>query len=256
MTPLDQAHAAMEAGGEAQRLQYYNRLAAAELFLVLAEEATSDVVRPRVLELEDEGRIALVFDLEARLAAMSDGAPVPHATLSGRGLIRLLAGEGLGLGVNLGGEGAAFLLDAAGVAWLADILDISAEEKSAQVEELLKPAGVPEPLLAALDAALATVEGQAEAAYLAQASYAGAGQGHLLAFVDPLPGAEEALTQAMGEALRLSGLEAGALDLAFFRASDPRAAVLARVGLKITLPQAPTPGAALKRDKGTPPRLR
>jgi len=60
--------------------------------------------------------------------------------------------------------------------------------------------------------------------------------------------------------LRFSGLEAAALDVGFFRASDPVAARLARVGLRFDLPKPETPaqvpGSAPGRDPDKPPRLK
>ena len=51
MTPLDRAHAAMEAAPEdaAARLAFYARVADAELVLVLDGPAAGDRVRPRLL---------------------------------------------------------------------------------------------------------------------------------------------------------------------------------------------------------------
>jgi hypothetical protein len=80
----------------------------------------------------------------------------------------------------------------------------------------------------------------------------------MLAFVDPAPGAEGALAQLVGDALSFSGLEAASLDVAFFRATDPICARLARVGLRFDLPEvvAPPERAAPGSDPDKPPRLR
>ena len=53
MTPFDAAHAAMEAGGEAERLRFYDRLASVELFLLLDRPADGDRIVPRQFPLED-----------------------------------------------------------------------------------------------------------------------------------------------------------------------------------------------------------
>ena len=96
-------------------------------------------------------------------------------------------------------------------------------------------------------------------AYLAAVEWDSGARGHLLAFVDAAPGAEGALARAVHEALTFSGLEAGTIDVAFFRSADPVAARLARVGLRFDLPafeprqSAPSaPGT----DPDKPPRLR
>jgi hypothetical protein len=62
----------------------------------------------------------------------------------------------------------------------------------------------------------------------------------------------------VGEALTFSGVEAGELDVAFFRPSDPAVARMAKVGLRFDLPEVEEPGAqtAPGMDPDRPPRLR
>ncbi|NNL72262.1 MAG: SseB family protein, partial [Silicimonas sp.] len=66
-TPIDQAHARMEAAPEndALRLSFFERLADGELFLLLESDAQGDVVDPRIFET-GEGRYVLAFDREER----------------------------------------------------------------------------------------------------------------------------------------------------------------------------------------------
>ncbi|MEC7297631.1 MAG: SseB family protein, partial [Pseudomonadota bacterium] len=54
-TPLDTAHAAMEAApdDDAARLRFYERLADSELFLLLTEEVSGDQISPDLFELPD-----------------------------------------------------------------------------------------------------------------------------------------------------------------------------------------------------------
>ena len=63
-TPLDHAHAAMQADPDANtpRLRFYDRLAEAELFLMLAREADGDQAEP---ELFDLGDVRFVLATEA-----------------------------------------------------------------------------------------------------------------------------------------------------------------------------------------------
>lgn len=260
MTPLDQAHAAMEAapGDDALRLRFYDRLAGSELVLLLEAEPEGARIRPAIFPVEGE-RFVLVFDREDRLTAFAEGA-APYAALSGRALAGMLAGQGIGLGVNLGVAPSSILIEAASVDWLAATLAAAPEEVEERPEELAAPVGLPEMLLTALDQRLATAEGLARMAYLVGATYAGGRRGHLMAFVDVLPGAEPALARAVGDALTFSGVEAGTLDVGFFRAADPVAARLARVGLRFDLPEAPKigqiAGTAPGMDPDRPPRLR
>lgn len=257
-TLLDEAHAAMEADGtEAARLAWYDRLAASELFLLLEAEAEGDRIRPRVFEVED-GAFVCVFDREERLSGFA-GQAAPYASLSGRALAGMLAGQGLGLAVNLG-TGAEMLLDAAAVTWLAGLLSTRPDEVEEAPEQIAAPSGLPERLLTALDARLASAAGLAPRAYLVSVSYSGGARGHLLAFVDPIPEAEPSLARLVGEALGFSGLEAATVDVGFFRASDPFAARLAKAGLRFDLPDPEDAARGAKTapgmDPDRPPRLR
>jgi len=68
-TEIDIAHARMEEDPENDqaRLQFYERLADSELFLLLAEEATGETLKPEVFPVEDQSFV-LVFDRPDRLA--------------------------------------------------------------------------------------------------------------------------------------------------------------------------------------------
>ncbi|MCG7622913.1 SseB family protein [Epibacterium sp. Ofav1-8] len=260
MTPLDLAHAAMEAAPEddAARLRFFERLADCELFILLDKEPEGDRISPEIFDT-GEGRFVLVFDREERLAQFADRI-VPYAALSGRVIAAMLAGQGIGLGVNLEVAPSSILIPDAAMGWLAETLSHAPGEVEAAISEVRPPQGLPEVLLTALDAKLATSGGLAKMAYLAAVTYEGGGNGHLLAFVGARPGSEGALAKAVGEALTFSGIEAGALDVGFFAARDEISARLSRVGLRFDLPEpasAPThapqmPGA----DPAKPPRLK
>ena len=259
ITPLDQAHQMMEASGEdAARLRFYERLADSELFLLLTKEPEGEAISPELFELAD-GRFVLAFDREERLASFV-GKPAPYAALSGRVIAAMLAEAGIGLGVNLQVAPSEILIPAEAVAWLHETLGHAPEEVEAKMEAFTAPTGLPDMLLSALDTKLATARGLARSAYLVGVSYDGGGRGHMLGFVDALPQAEGALARAVSEALTFSGIEAGALDVAFFAARDDIAARLARVGLRFDLPEIapeergerPAPGS----NPDAPPRLR
>jgi hypothetical protein len=236
LTPLDQAQVAMTAAPEedAPRLRFFERLADAELFLLLAEESDGAVIRPAIFRLE-EGDVALAFDREDRLAAFSDG-PVPYAALPGRIVARELAGQGLGLGLNLGVAPSSFLLGAEGLRWLDRTLGHRPDRAEAQPVAFHKPTGLPEALLAALDEKLARLAGLATYAVLAGVSYEGGRRGHMLAIAGAADGAEPALAKAVSEALIFSGLDAGELDVAFLGDSTPAMAAITAQGLRFDLP--------------------
>jgi hypothetical protein len=259
-TILDRAHAAMAAAPEddAARLRFYERLGDAELFLLLEGEAEDDKVTPQIFD-PGTGLIVLVFDRQERMTEFV-GAAAPFAALSGRVIAGLLAEQGLGLGLNLDVAPSSFLLDASGVQWLASTLGHGPDEVEARIAELLPPTGLPDVLISAIDTKLATATGLAQIAYLVGTSDAQAQRGHMLAFIGAVPGAEAALARAASEALTFSGIEAGAMDVGFFNATDPVAERLARVGLRFDLPQpvqvSASRSVAPGSDPDTPPRLR
>jgi hypothetical protein len=261
LTPLDHAHLACDADPDdiRARMRFYARLTEGELFVLLESEGQGDQITPRLFPLDD-GPIVLAFDLESRLSDFT-GMPAPYAALSGRVLVQMLAQDGtLGLGLNLGDAPSARVLPPEVLAWLADTLSEAPQELDAQISELRAPHGLPDLLLDALDGALRRMTGLAKLAYLAGAVFDGGRRGHVLAFVDTAEGAEPTLARAVQNALALSGLEAGALDVTFIAASDARAADFARVGLRVELPQ-PETGAAVEvtapgMDPAKPPRLR
>ena len=252
-TPIDAAHAVMEAApqDDAARLRFYERVADSELFLLLTGEPEDDQIEPELFELQDQ-KFVLAFDLEERLAGFV-GRPAPYAGLSGRALARMLAGQGVGLGLNLEVAPSSILLPADAMVWLVDVLEQGPQQGEANPESLAPPVGLPEVLLTSLDAKLAAAAGLARSAYLAQVTYEGGAKGHLLGVTGAVAGAEAALAQAINEALVFSGLEAGALDVTFIADSDPLAAELARVGLRFDLPEPEKPAEVERIAPGSDP---
>ncbi|EEW25545.1 SseB family protein [Rhodobacter ferrooxidans] len=259
MTPLDTAHAAMQAApdDDTARLRFYERLADGELFLLLESEAKGDSLTPQVFDLEG-GPVVLVFDLEERLAAFT-GIPAPYAAMPGRVIAAHLAGQGIGLGLNLGVAEAAMLLPPEAVDWLAETLDNPPEAVEARPVAFHAP-DLAEALLTGLDAKLARAGGLADHALLAGVSYDDGSTGLVLAFIDTAPGAEAPLARAAGEALTFSGLDQGGIDVIFLAATDAATAPLTKVALRFDLPQPEVPETitpiAPGSDPDNPPKLR
>ena len=255
MTQIDDTHAQMETSDEA-RLRFFQSVAASELFLLLEKEASGENIEPRLFNVEGSN-VALAFDTLDRLSEFA-GEITPYAAMSGRVLVSLLEGEDLSLGLNLEVAPSATLLGPDALKWLHTTLGQAPSEVEARPEEFLPPAGLPETLITALDTKLASAAGLAKLAYLAAVKYDNGTQSHLLAMIDPVPGAEPTLAKAINEALVFSGIEAGSIDVTFLKASDTTAAKLAHVGLRFDLPTPPEPEAAKApgTDPDTPPKLR
>lgn len=260
-TPLDHAHAAMEAApqDDTARLRFFERLAECELFLMLATEAEGgDQITPELFEVGGTSYV-LVFDREERLARFV-GDPVPYVALSGRVIAGMLQGQGIGLGVNLDVAPSAILLPDTAVDWLNATLGNAPDAVESTIVEVHPPVGLPEGLITAIDAKLATAMGLAQYACLVGTSNDAGVRGHLLGFIDAVPAAQDALANACAEALTFSGIEAGAMDVGFFRASDPLAARMSKVGLRFDLPQLQEPVVQVHSMPGSdpdrPPRLK
>jgi hypothetical protein len=258
MTPIDAAHEAMEAAPEddAARLRFWGSVAESELFLMLAEESVDGQVTPAEVEVEGQ-RFVLAFDREERLATFAGGV-VPYAALSGRRLAGMLAGQGMGIALNPDVAPSAMLIGPEAVDWLSGMIADGPATAEQRIEEVFAPKGLPQEVIVALDRRLAAAGGMAQAAWLVLARYEGGGRGQVLAIAGALPGAEAALAETVAEALRFSGVEAGALDVTFVAADSPVVARFARVGLRFDLPTPAMPAApgAPGMDASRPPRLK
>ena len=258
-TALDLAHIAMaaEPSDDSARLHFYERLADAELHLMLNSEPTGGKLNPAVFPV-DRADYVLVFDHEERLAEFA-GQITPYAALSGRTIAAMLTGQSIGLGVNLGVAPSSILIPPEAVSWLADTVAVRPAEEQDRPIEVGAPSQVPQSLLQGLNVKLAAAAGLAQSAYLVAVDYQSGRYGHLLGFVQALAGAEQALSQAVAEALVFSGVEGGEIDVAFFAEHDPICAKLANVGLRFDLPQQcefSAQPAAPGMDPKSPPRLR
>ncbi len=253
-TSLDTAHRAMTDAPEddALRLKFFERLADSELFLLLEDAGDAAPDTPRLFEIT-EGSFVLAFDTEDRMARFA-GAPAPYAALSGRATAVMLAGQGVGMALNPEVAPSSMLIPADAMNWLATLLAEAPTTGEAMPVEFRAPSS-PARLIETLDAKLASAEGLASHAFLADVTYNDGSQNPFLAIVAPAPGAETALAKSVSEALVFSGLEQSALDVAFFDARDPVTKKLERVGFRIDLPVPETPEPP-KPDPNTPPRLR
>ena len=249
---LDQAYAAMQAGGDAAGGGFYRLLADSEMFLLLDAEAQGSALAPRVFDLTD-GPVILAFDSEERLAMVSD-TPLPYAALPGRVIAGLMAGQGLSLGLNLGcGAASEVILPPEAVDWLVAMLDQKAPEgRLAQVASVAAPV-VPVAVVSALRAVLTVAP--MGIGYLVSVRFQGGGQGEMLALTGVAIADQDRLARAVTEALAFSGVEAGVLDVAFLVGDE---AIMARIAARGLVFQptppvaAPGPGRDLKR----PPILR
>lgn len=260
MTPLDAAHAAMERdeADEASRLRFFDCLADGEFFLLLEEEPQGADLKPRIFPLES-GPVVLIFDLEERMADFSGGV-APYAALPGRVIAQVLAGQGIGLGVNLGVAPSQMILPPEALDWLSGVLDGAPESAEDLPEAFEVPRALPPGLISALEAKLARVAGLAAFALLMAVRYRGNRKGHMLAIVGAAAGDEAALAHAVREALVFSGLEAGVLDVTFLTGQEDvlmrMLAVARRFDIPVPVERERAAPLAPGSDPTRPPKLR
>lgn len=257
-TELDQAYLAMTQGGDAARLRFYERLADNHLIIALEREPEGDNISPELFET-GEGRFVLVFDREDRLVQFT-GKVTPYAGLTGRVLMQMLGGQGIGLALNPEVASSSILIPSQAIDWLNDTLAQAPDRVTARVIACSPPSDLPEALYGAVATKLTNAPGLADAAWLVEATYDDGSKGRLLGFVAALPGAEAALAKAAAEALIFAGADSDDLDVGFFAPFDPLVSEMARVGRKIEIPKLaaknPQMRAAPGSDPDKPPILR
>ena len=225
----------------------YATLAGTELCLLLEVEAQGATITPRTFPL-DTGPVVLAFDSESRLSDFAGAAP--FVAMAGRDLAQLFAGQGIGLGLNLG-SGAETVVPAAALDWLAEH-QVAARQATGQPDALYPPSDLPEHLLPEIEARVAAAQGLADRAVLAVAAYSNERR-PLVGFVGAKDGAETALAALIGEVFAVAGLDPSACDVAFLPIRGALTDRLIATGLVIDIPKLPDPPAP---DPTRPPKLR
>lgn len=211
-SPLETAADLMVQDPEAGRLHFFRTLADTPLVLLLETDAQGETLTPRIFDLP-EGRVVLAFEREEDLAVLGqDQGPLPFAELPGRVLARLLALEGLGLGLNLGtGAHSEQLFPATAMVWLTELLAGSLTPRRGGLANLTAPD-------AQAGAALARMLAHAPEGWGGQAGQArlyARGDGLALVLSGAPEAGQQALAQSVAEALRFADLGGRVVDIAF-----------------------------------------
>ncbi len=257
-TPLDHAHRAMAHAphDDAKRLAWYHCFADTELCLLLTHEPEGETLSPALFELS-EGRFALTFDLEERLADFADGT-VPYAALPGRVIAAALAGQGIGICVNLEVADSTFVMPPEAVDWLTKALDQRPAEDHARLSGWTTP---DDPELArALSAKFAGYPVPAAAIWLVGLRHGPDHASTAVVFVDVKEGFEDPLAKAANEAVLFSGQDPAGIAILFLTAEQADGIEAAGQSLWTPTPEPqPQPKAAPQppgSDPTRPPRLR
>ncbi len=235
MTAISRSARAMNDAPDdrALRLRFFSDLAATEIFLLLQNDARDQAVEPEIVAAGGE-KYVLVFDSESRLVDFTSDVAA-HVSMSGRGLVEMLAEADIGMGFNLGSAGIETLIDRQTVRWLHENLGRTGDHVMARATGFFPPGDLPHALLRTLEQRLAAAAGLADMAYLATATYADQSRQNLLAVVNVRNGAEAAFRQVVADLVRF-GEEPVPIDLVFLEPASRHCARLERIALRIDLP--------------------
>jgi hypothetical protein len=262
MTPLDLAHADITARplDDAARLRFYGLLADAELIVLVSGESGEAALTPRQFDLED-GPVILVFDTEDRLTDFT-GEVAPYLAMPGRLVMGQLAGQGVGLGLNLGVAPSAILLPPQVVDWLAETVSSAADYVvAARPVQFHPPVDFPLTTLAALDRSFDRIAGMADYALLSLAENGQCQTRPLLAVIGADPARHDVLARMISETVAFSGQPDWMPDVVFLGDADTLVASMVDVAHRFDMPTknptAPNSApAAPGMDPARPPILR
>ena len=242
--------------GGGDEMQFVATILETELFLVLTGPPDEHSIDPRTIE-HNAQEYVLAFDSNDGLANQSDG-PMPYAALPGRGLIAMLAGQGIGLAVMTGqGQDPTYLTPEI-VDWIATHATDVPDEQSELPKTISAPRDLPHGLFETLSRRLAKIAGLAQSAYLASVTYADERQALLVAIVGASADVQPAVANSIAEAVRFTDADDLVVDVSFFEEDDRFVEVLARNGVAIDIPEptvAEATHAAPGMDPDKPPRL-
>lgn len=244
---------AADPDSETKRASYYGCLASTELFVALEREAGAGF-EPKLVEL-DGTQYAMVFDLQERMAMFFD-AETSFVAMSGRALATSLAGQNIGLGLNLGVTETANLIGVEALDWLRERIEGEVRAGSSKVRKIEAPVFDNVELLRAIDARLAVFAGAGRRAYLVRATL-DREKTHLMVLVGIPEHLRSPIAGGLAEALRFLAPDL-ALDTVFLDADETLADAASRVGLVFDMTPDVQPAktiAAPGSDPSKPPKL-
>jgi len=238
-----------------RRVAFLGAFLRAEVHLALDGEGEGDNVTPILRDVDGQAAV-VVFDGLEDFANFA-GGQADQATLSGRVLVEMLAGQNLGCVINPDGRTWSYVLDAATLDWMAEHLVFQPEMATPSLDAL-EPASLADlNVVEALDATLPACRDRADHAILAQTQNEGASQ-LVLFFIDAVPDAEGALSQIVQDMVTFAGVDMPATSVAFAQSGTVLHDRLGKIGLRLDIPQSPqaqtltAPGS----DPEKPPILR
>ena len=229
------------------RLNYYGVLADTNLFLLLEQEPSNEILEPKFIQLEGKN-FALAFDSEESLSEFY-GEAAAFAEVTGRVLAKMLLEEKIGLGINLGISEGELLLPWEIIEWFVNVLD----EAPNLVQTTPKK-------FKALQEKLMPAVGLFDEIWICAAEYNEDETSHLICLMGVQNSAQQAIVKSINEVLSFTDIDLGNIDVAHFSYDDEVCTKIREIGIKLQFPEVSEVKNAARDVKNKaalqPPKLR
>jgi hypothetical protein len=240
------------------RLNYYGVLADTNLFLLLEQEPSNEILEPKSITLEGN-RFALAFDCEENLSEFY-GEAAEFAQVTGRVLAKMLFDEQIGLGINLGISEGELLLPFEVIEWFVNLLDQTPNFISNTPKKFLSSNTFPVVIIEALQQKLKPAVGLFIEIWVCGVEYSENEFSHLICLVGAQKSAEQAMIKSIKEVLSFSDLNLGNIDVAPFNYNDDACSKIRNIGIKLEFPEVQelknSTGEIKNKATLRPPKLR
>ena len=217
------------------RLNYYGVLADTNLFLLLEQEPSNEILEPKFIQLEGKN-FALAFDSEESLSEFY-GEAAAFAEVTGRVLAKMLLEEKIGLGINLGVSEGELLLPWEIIEWFVNVLDEAPNLVQITPKKFLRAEAFPETLFKALQEKLMPAVGLFDEIWICAAEYNEDETSHLICLMGVQNSAQQAIVKSINEVLSFTDIDLGNIDVAHFSYDDEVCTKIREIGIKLEFPK-------------------
>ena len=240
------------------RLNYYGVLADTNLFLLLEQEPSNEILEPKFIQLEGKN-FALAFDSEENLSEFY-GDAAAFAEVTGRVLAKMLLEEKIGLGINLGVSEGELLLPREIIEWFVNVLDEAPNLVQITPKKFLRAEAFPEILVKALQEKLMPAVGLFDEIWICAVEYNEDETSHLICLMGVQNSAQQAIVKSINEVLSFTNIDLGNIDVAHFSYDDEVCTKIREIGIKLQFPEVSEVKNAARDVKNKaalqPPKLR
>ena len=240
------------------RLNYYGVLADTNLFLLLEQEPSNEILEPKFIQLEGKN-FALAFDSEESLSEFY-GEAAAFAEVTGRVLAKMLLEEKIGLGINLGVAEGELLLPWEIIEWFVNVLDAAPNLVQTTPKKFLRAKAFPEVLFKALQEKLTPAVGLFDEIWICAVEYNEDESSHLICLMGAQNSARQAIVKSINEVLSFTDIDLGNIDVAHFSYDDEVYTKIREIGIKLEFPKVSKIKNAARDVKNKvslqPPKLR